>query len=423
MPTASAPAASNRSRRCESPAPPGVAMCSETPAVRARTSETAAWLRLSFEQLGASAFHLLARIGTPEVIFSATAKQLSGSVPQAIAQRLSQPPPPDMAQRVSDTLTWAEACGHTLLVLTDPDYPQHLLTIGDPPLVLYVDGDPACLARPGLAIVGARNATAQGIENARAFAYALACRGLCIVSGMALGIDGAAHVGALTAAAEGGTTVAVMGTGMSVIYPRRHQALAEQIRQHGALVSELPLEAGPLKSHFPRRNRLVAGLSSGVLVVEAARGSGSLITARIANDTGREVFAMPGSIHSPLSRGCHDLIRQGAKLVECAHDVMIELAPDPMSAPDPEMSAFIEPAQQHTPTDARERIDRAMGYTPTHIDTLCQHTGIALPAIAECLLIGELAGTILRLPDGLYQRIKRSKKMATASVYDVVHRT
>lgn len=431
------------------------------PSAQASPSEKAAWLRLSFEQLGALAFHLLARIGTPEAIFSASPETLARHAPAALAHRLGQPPPTHMARRISNTLAWADAAGHSLLVLTDPAYPQHLLTIGDPPLLLYVDGDPKYLVKPGLAIVGARNATAQGIENARAFAYALACRGLCIISGMALGIDGAAHAGALTAASQGGGTVAVMGTGLSVIYPQRHLALAQQIRQHGALVSELPLEAGPLKSHFPRRNRLVAGLSSGVLVVEAARESGSLITARLANDTGREVFAMPGSIHSPLSRGCHDLIRQGATLVECAQDVIGELS----SAPPRDQHACETPystgctassraassteSQDSTDTPdassaqgdmesvdstkgsalttsgtagkvgtsgtvgtvgtatAQLCLDHAMGHAPVHIDTLCQHTRLPLPDIAKYLLTRELAGDVLRLPDGLYQRMKR----------------
>lgn len=266
---------------------------------------------------------LLEYFGSVENIFSASRGQLEKSLAvkrEAIDAILSGP---DEAALKPD-LDWLGEPHHYLLVWSDPDYPPLLREIPDPPVMLYVMGDRRVLSRPQLAIVGSRNPTPMGRENARAFAKSLAGAGLVITSGMALGIDGAAHRGALEA---GGKTIAVAGTGLDRVYPSRHRDLAHDIVRHGALVSEFPLGTPPKPENFPVRNRLISGLSLGTLVVEAALQSGSLITARLATEQGREVFAIPGSIHSPQSRGCHALIRQGVKLVETAQDILEELGP------------------------------------------------------------------------------------------------
>ncbi len=288
--------------------------------------------------------------------------------------------------------------GRYLVTLADPTYPQSLLTIADPPILLYVAGDPAFLQGPSLAVVGARNATPGGCDNARAFARHLAAHGWRVVSGLALGIDGAAHEGALEAGPDGAGTVAVMGTGIDRIYPARHRELAHRIAAHGALVSELPLGTGAQPQHFPKRNRIVAGLARGVLVVEAARQSGSLITARLAGESGREVFAIPGSIHSPLSRGCHALIRQGAKLVETASDITDELGGGPMPAARGTQAA---PAAlpDHPVLDA-------LGFDPLHLDAIQARCALSTGELQAQLLELELQGRIARLDDGRYQRLK-----------------
>lgn len=307
----------------------------------------AAWLRLSLESLGAAALHLLRHVGAPEVIFSRSATQLAAYVPAEIAERLARPPQAPIVRQIDHALRWAEQDGHTLLPLCAAHYPAHLLTIGDAPLLLYVDGQLGALRVPGVAIVGARQATVQGRENARAFAQSLARHGLCVISGLAAGIDAAAHEGALAPGDDGAGTIAVTGTGLDHVYPPQHIALAARIRQHGAVVSEFPLGMAARPHHFPRRNRIVAGLARGVLIVEAAAKSGSLITARLANETGRDVFALPGSIHSPLARGCHELIRQGATLVETVDDILAEFA------------EFQPPRQASLPGNPAKRAPRA----------------------------------------------------------------
>src|SRR5690606_15635816 len=305
------------------------------------------------------------------------------------------------------TLQWADEPGHHVLTLADPAYPQSLLTIADPPVLLYVTGDPARLAQPALAVVGARSATPGGCDNARAFARHLAGHGWCVVSGLAQGIDAAAHEGALQAGAQGAGTVAVMGTGIDRVYPARHRDLAHQIAAHGARVSELPLGMGPLPHHFPRRNRLVAGLARGVLVVEAARQSGSLITARLAGESGREVFAIPGSIHSPLSRGCHALIRQGAKLVETAQDITDELGAA-TRAGRAKASGVATPDEASGPGTAAPEspLLRALGFDPLHLDALQARTGLDIATLNVQLLELELAGHVARLDGGRFQRLK-----------------
>lgn len=407
----------------------------------------AAWLRLSLEpDLGLiGAIGLLRAAGLPEDIYAMSASALARHLPPELARQLAAPPPPGMAAQVGAALRWVEGGDCHILTLADPRYPQSLLTTADPPLLLYVRGDPARLAAPALAVVGARSATAGGMENARAFARHLAQHGWCIVSGLAQGIDAAAHEGALDAGAEGAGTVAVMGTGIDAIYPPRHAGLAQRIAAHGALVSELPLGSPALPHHFPRRNRLVAGLARGVLVVEAARQSGSLITARLAAENGREVFAIPGSIHSPLSRGCHALIRQGAKLVETARDITDELgaggktpaarAPDartragrPPGESGPETAARAptecgsetggqapKENRPRSPGGGREPRDpvlAALGHDPVHLDTLLARTGLDSPTLGARLLELELAGMIARLDGGRFQRLAGARRAA-----------
>ena len=294
--------------------------------------------------------------------------------------------------RVADALVdWVLAQpGNGLMTLADPDYPKTLLEIADPPAMLYCKGTRALLNQPGLGIVGSRNATPQGVRDAEAFAHALSDAGLTIVSGLALGIDAAAHRGGLAGA---GSSVAIIGTGLDRIYPARNKALAHQLAENGLIVSEFPLGTAPLPGHFPRRNRLISGLSRGVLVVEAAPNSGSLITARVATEQGREVFAIPGSIHSPLARGCHALIKQGAKLVESAADILDELAWQQRLAP---------PVLRETlPDPVLDALDGA----PTTLDTLAQRTGLTLDALSAKLLTLELDGRIAPLPGGRYQKI------------------
>ena len=309
---------------------------------------------------------------------------------------------PDPAGLAADE-RWLASPGRRLVNWGSPDYPALLVDLPDPPAVLYVDGDAAVLGLPQLAVVGSRNPTALGRDTATQFARHLAASGLAITSGLALGIDAAAHRGALEA---GGSTVAVLGCGLDRIYPPEHEGLARSIAAQGALVSELPVGTPPLKHHFPRRNRLIAGLSVGTLVVEAAVGSGSLITARLAAEQGREVFAIPGSIHNPMARGCHRLIRQGAKLVETADDVFAELgallgslAPS-AGAETPEKQVDSVPALDNE----YEILLDALGFGPASVDAIVARTGLDAGAVASMLLILELEGRIAQQPGGLYCR-------------------
>ncbi|GAA0515283.1 MULTISPECIES: DNA-processing protein DprA [Pigmentiphaga] len=356
--------------------------------------ELSAWLRLTLEPgIGpATARELLQAVGLPQRLYSLSRDELAALLPPPLAAQLARSPSPQHAATLERTLRWAEHPGHHLLTLADAGYPRALLAIHDPPPLLYLAGDPSRLSPQAIAIVGARHATPDGMANARAYARHLAQRGWCIVSGLALGIDTAAHEGALEAGAAGGGTVAVVGTGVDVVYPPRNRGLAERIAAQGAIVSEFPLGLPALPHQFPRRNRLVAGLTQGTLVAEAAARSGSLITARLAADAGREVFAIPGSIHSPLSRGCHALIRQGAKLVESAQDILDELgAGSGSAAPPPE------------PALPRDPVLAGMGYGPVHVDALAARTGLAVPQLQARLLELELRGLIARLDGGRYQ--------------------
>jgi DNA processing protein len=363
--------------------------------------ELAGWLRLALTPgLGPQAARrLLAAFGLPQSIFAqddtALAQVLDGARLQALRKE-----PPGLAAQLDATLAWLERQGPAREVLTlgDPGYPPALLAMEDPPLMLYRMGLLTTAPQRALAVVGSRNPTPQGLQNARRFSRAFAEAGVTVVSGMALGIDGAAHDGALEGAAAGAVaTIAVVGTGLDRVYPKRHLELAHRIAERGMIVSEYPIGTPPLKENFPRRNRLIAGLGQGTLVVEAALKSGSLITARLAAEQGKEVFAIPGSIHSPHARGCHALLRQGAKLVESAQDVLEDLKLVLPAAPVPP-----EPEEE---AEGEDPLLDAMGYDPIGLDALIARTGIPAPLLQAKLLELELAGEVARLPGGLFQRM------------------
>jgi len=354
--------------------------------------DLAAWLRLTLIPGvgGETQRRLLKVFGLPPAIFAASGAALQAAVDGAAAELVAGH---DSAAAVAAALAWAAAPGNQIVTLGDAAYPQALLTTADPPVLLYVKGRAELLNRPALAIVGSRNATPQGDANAQAFAAALARAGFAIVSGLALGIDAAAHRGALEA---GGTTIAVIGTGADRIYPAQNAALARAIAANGIIVSEFPLGTPPMPANFPRRNRIIAGLARGCLVVEAAERSGSLITARLCAEAGREVFAIPGSIHAPLAKGCHKLIKQGAKLVETAADILEELhwegVVNPAALP-PTMAAETDP------------LLIALGRDPCDLDTLCARCELPADVLLARLLPLELDGRIATLPGGLYQRL------------------
>ena len=375
------------------------------------------WLRLQMTPgVGnATARRLLGALGLPEQVFQAAPHALSQLVSDTQAAALREEPP-GLAALCDTTWQWLQAdpWRHRILVLGDPLYPASLLETDDPPLLLYGMGAAdiwlaqrlnPCHAR-SLAVVGSRNPSAQGLENARLFARALAQRGWTIVSGLAWGIDGAAHAGALEGAVpEGVATVAVVGTGLDRVYPRQHRDLAHRIAEHGVLLSEYPLGTPPLAPNFPKRNRLISGLSRGTLVVEAALQSGSLITARLALDQGREVFAIPGSIHTPQARGCHALIKQGAKLVESAQDILEELHELPPSA-----MSFIASKADST-GDNHENDDpllEYLGFDAVGLDALLARTGLDTAVLQAQLMELEIQGAVVRLPGGLFQRVQRA---------------
>ena len=368
--------------------------------------ELAGWLRLALTpQLGAaSARRLLTAFGLPEAILAQGETALAQVVGSAVARALGQEPP-DLQQQLEATLAWLEPdpARREVLTLGDPDYPAAFLAIEDPPLMLFRMGRLGPTPQRALAVVGSRNATPQGLQNARRFSRAFAEAGVTVVSGLALGIDGAAHEGALEGAApEAVATIAVVGTGLDRVYPKRHLALAHRIAEHGTILSEYLVGTPPLAPNFPRRNRLIAALGQGTLVVEAALESGSLITARLAAEQGREVFAIPGSIHSPHARGCHALLRQGAKLVESAQDVLEDLRFVLPAAPVP--AALADDESLEGEQGGEDPLLAAMGYDPIGLDALIARTGIPAPRLSARLLELELAGAVARLPGGLYQR-------------------
>lgn len=368
-------------------------------------SELSAWLRLLLTPgVGpAKARQLLAAFGSPQAVFDAPLSALKHVVSARDAESVTCVPA-DLADQMAATLKWLGSddnpseAGRAVLSLADTRYPRRLLETPDPPLLLFVQGQLSLLDQPSVAVVGSRSPTAQGRDNARAFSQALSEAGVTVVSGLAQGIDGAAHEGALAAQGPGvGSTLAVVGTGLDRVYPRAHLDLARRIAERGLLVSEFLLGTPPAPANFPKRNRIVAGLTRGTLVIEAAVQSGSLITARLAAEMGREVLAIPGSIHAPQSRGCHALIKQGAKLVETAQDVLEELHLEGADMPP-------APATPDTATESGDPILEAMGFDPVSQEALSARTGMGPAQLGARLLELELMGQVARLPGQLFQR-------------------
>lgn len=404
--------------------------------------EITSWIRLmAVPGVGSeTARRLLAALGVPQLIFSSGYEKLARLVTDKIARAILLEPNAELLAQIETTLTWCAEPDNYFLSLADEEYPRALLDIPDPPPVLYVKGRLDLLSRPALAVVGSRNPTTQGETNAEQFSKALAAKGLTIVSGLALGIDTSAHLGALIAGKNGASTIAVMATGLDMVYPARNRTLAHRISREGVLVSEQPLGMKAIAHNFPRRNRIISGLAQGVLVVEGALQSGSLITAREAAEQGRDVFAIPGSIHSPLSKGCHRLIKEGAKLVESADDVLSELHIDVRAsmtkesakdkaarrkAAEPEVaSAQTGPAMEDAPPIEHFQAEKAsvshshpaavqqasslldiMGYDPISPEQLAQRSGHGVAVIQAGLLELEMFGQVERLAGGLYQRL------------------
>jgi DNA processing protein len=370
------------------------------PAPRAGLAEAESWLRFTLvPELGSAAQRrLLAALGSPEDALAASVGSLERFIGREAAEALKRGPEP---ARIAEALRWLEGEGARLLTLADADYPRGLLQTADPPVVLYARGRIELLQRPALAIVGSRNPTPGGVADAAAFAQALSNAGLTIVSGLALGIDTAAHRGGLAGASS---SIAVLGTGLDRVYPARNRELAHRLSNEGVMLSEFALATPAMAQNFPRRNRIISGLARGCLVVEAALRSGSLITARLALEQGREVFAIPGSIHSPLSKGCHWLIKQGAKLVESAQDVLEELQlPQTLG---PSGDDAVRAPTAGAPDSAAQTVLTAMGYHPIDLDLLCARTGLTADAASAMLLRLELDGFVSRLAGGMYQRLR-----------------
>jgi DNA processing protein len=376
-------------------------------------AELAGWLRLSLTPgIGdATARKLLAAFGLPDGVFAQTDAALRQVVSSAQAEALQQAPQ-GLQALIDQTWQWLQSADNgvtrRIATLGDSGYPASLLEMADPPLMLYVLGAAGfdlTQLQNSIAVVGSRNPTPQGATNARSFARALGDAGLPVVSGLALGVDGAAHQGALDAAGDMPrlATVAVVGTGLDRVYPARHRDLAHRITLQGLIVSELPLGTPPLTQNFPKRNRLIAGLARGTLVVEAALQSGSLITARLASEQGKEVFAIPGSIHSPQSRGCHALIRQGAKLVESVNDILEELPSSRTGSVTASLASSDESAGSISAPE--DPLLDALGFDPVSLDALSARTGWSAAMLQAKMLELELDGHISRLPGGLFQRM------------------
>ncbi|MDP2794995.1 MAG: DNA-processing protein DprA [Sulfurisoma sp.] len=377
------------------------------------SADLADWVRLTAIPGvgGETQRHLLKAFGLPGSVFAASGSAVRGVIGAALAERLASH---DATAEIEAALAWAAEPGNRIVTLADSDYPQALLATVDPPALLYVKGRAELLNRPAVAIVGSRNATKQGEANAEAFAATLSAAGLTVVSGLALGIDAAAHRGALGGA---GSTLAFIGTGADRIYPASNEPLTREIAGKGCIVSEFPLGMAALPGNFPRRNRLIAGVSLGCLVVEAAERSGSLITARLALDAGREVFAIPGSIHSPLAKGCHKLIKQGAKLVEKAEDILEELRWERPPSSRSDQSVALSPKEgdggrgrsNAMTEDGEGPILAVLGHDPCSLDTLAARSGLTPAHLLAMLLPLELEGRVAQLPGGLYQRLSRGQ--------------
>lgn len=363
-------------------------------------AEKTLWIRLSsIEGIGSQTFcQLLKEFGSPADVFSATFKQLTAIVSEKIALSIKQ----DFdEERLKTSQNWLMQANNHLVTLADAQYPQLLLEINDPPPFLYAKGNLALLNQPSIAIVGSRNASVQGEKNAEAFAEGLCRHGLCVVSGLALGIDGAAHRGALKA---NGATIAVVGTGLDIVYPAKHRDLAHHIVEHGLIISEFALGTPSKPQNFPKRNRIISGLSLGCLVVEANLQSGSQITARLAGEQGREVFAIPGSIHSPMSKGCHQLIKQGAKLVDDLQDIVEELGLSHL--PNRQSHATINNENAaNTQTGSHQTLLDLMGFEPIALDRLVHLSDLTVSEVSSMLMLLELEGSVASIAGGNFQRI------------------
>ncbi len=361
--------------------------------VGAVTTSVCAWLRLSLVPglTGVALRRLIEELGSPAAVLETPRSALISLVDPVLADAIARGPSP---AQLDAALSWASVPQQVILVPDDQRYPALLRESADPPPVLYAAGRTELLQLPAIAVVGSRNATAQGMRNAEAFAQAFAQAGCCVVSGLALGIDAAAHRGGLSGC---GSSIAVLGNGIDLVYPRRNAPLSADLMSQGLVLSEFALGTPPLATNFPRRNRLISGISRGCLVVEAAIPSGSLITARIAADLGRDVFAIPGSIHSPLAKGCHHLIKQGAKLVECAQDVLEELNIDAKTSAPQRVLADHDPQA--------DQILDALGHDPCSVDLLLARTGLSVDRLLAALMQLEIRGRVSTLAGGRYQRI------------------
>ena len=343
--------------------------------------------------IGSQTFcQLLKAFGSPAHVYAANYYQLTKIVPEKIAIEIGKGFDEAL---FADTFTWLAQANNHLVTLADDCYPKALLEIADPPPFLYAKGNLALLNQASIAVVGSRNASVQGEKNAEAFAQGLCEYGLCIVSGLALGIDGAAHRGALRA---NGATIAVVGTGLDIVYPAKHRELAHQIVERGLIVSEFALGTPSKPQNFPKRNRIISGLSLGCLVVEANLKSGSQITARLAAEQGREVFAIPGSIHSPMAKGCHQLIKQGAKLVDDLRDIIDELGVTKKAPASAQTNVDSEPAFEHQLLDL-------IGFEPISIEAIVHLSDLTVSEVSSILMLLELEGKVSSLAGGLYQRL------------------
>ena len=362
--------------------------------------EKSLWISLgSIHGIGSQTFcQLLKTFGSPSQIYAASYAQLKEVVSDSIAAAIIQGTD---AVKLNDSMQWLSQTHNHLVTLADSEYPKSLLEIADPPPFLYAKGNLALLNQPSIAVVGSRNASVQGEKNAEAFSHDLCGYGLCIVSGLALGIDGAAHRGALKA---NGATIAVVGTGLDIVYPAKHRELAHQIAEHGLIISEFALGTPSRPQNFPKRNHIISGLSLGCLVVEANLQSGSQITARLAAEQGREIFAIPGSIHSPMSKGCHQLIKQGAKLVDCLQDIVEELKLDQSLTKTPSAQNPNAESDQISNTPSNQLLN-SMGFEPITLEHLVSISGLTVSEVSSMLMLLELELKVASLSGGQYQRI------------------
>lgn len=380
-------------------------------------SDITAWIALH-QTLGlgnATFCQLLTKFGSPQAIYNASISQLREVVDEAVARKINAGID---VNAIAATLDWLQKDNAHIVTLADAYYPKQLLEISNPPVVLYAIGNLHWLNHPSIAVVGSRNATPQGEKNAEEFSASLCNSGLCVISGMALGIDGAAHRGALKASGQAnGATIAVVGTGLDIVYPARHRDLAHKIAERGLIISEFPLGTPSKAQNFPRRNRLISGLSLGCLVVEANIDSGSLITARLAIEQGREVFAIPGSIHSPVAKGCHRLIKQGAKLVESTQDILEEIK-HLLPINKLTNNTYTNNYLTDSPTGLKTRLSNeiinatepntvldCMGYDAINFDALQQLTALTTEALSAMLMMLELDNKITVLKGNKYQRL------------------